>query len=689
MNKKKLCATLTLSAFAASPLPGMAFAAAGDLTLSPAGNVAPGTQTITFNADEGDTWISKNDKVIITYGNGNKDISTNFSISLNPCGPEDLEEKQNAADATLKTATAKVTVLKTAAETTKTAVEKTTDVDNKNDAVEAVEAITTLLSNSDVTAINLSGLGALVTAAQNAIDALSDDAGLTQLNALSSTKIAEATAAITAAKEAKDALAALTVEAASVTLKPSTKVLDSGNYKVTISNTDCATDATQEIKDKKAVGNFTVAGIDIIDIQSAVTVKSDGNIAANDIDKAGVLTAAINGEATELHTITDQYVTTVNNSKISAATVNSGSLEISADKLVSGKYYATTKTGGGTVLDVLYYGEKAEQEAKAASNAVATTVNTVVSAIPSTLTINVAKDETMSILTKIRELPAVVKALNNANMAYTTITLKEVSGDLKTYVTLSNGSTNIYDKTAVTGVVTYEVTLGGVTKTAKTTLTVQQIKTSFTDVVKAYVTDNKLENYNDTTTPKTAALTVNKDDVIKVGSFDYLAEGASAIGNIKLGIGDVQLGMYIDEKTGKVISAPTNDAYREKMDINFIDKDGNIADTINVTITVNPSESGDFDPTKDYTEDQLNDMTDAQLTEVKTYADQQKADTLAARKAKSDAAAQAYLDQNLDLTKPADLQKATQLYLSYSAERKAYKNAKAYAALVDTVIAGK
>ena len=146
--------------------------------------------------------------------------------------------------------------------------------------------------------------------------------------------------------------------------------------------------------------------------------------------------------------------------------------------------------------------------------------------------------------------------------------------------------------------------------------------------------------------------------------------------------------MYIDEKTGKVISAPTNDAYREKMDINFIDKDGNIADTINVTITVNPSESGDFDPTKDYTEDQLNDMTDAQLTEVKTYADQQKADTLAARKAKSDAAAQAYLDQNLDLTKPADLQKATQLYLSYSAERKAYKNAKA-AALVDTVIAGK
>lgn len=213
MNKKKLCATLTLSAFAASPLPGMAFAAAGDLTLSPAGNVAPGTQTITFNADEGDTWISKNDKVIITYGNGNKDISTNFSISLNPCGPEDLEEKQNAADATLKTATAKVTVLKTAAETTKTAVEKTTDVDNKN---EAVEAITTLLSNSDVTAINLSGLGALVTAAQNAIDALSDDAGLTQLDALSSTKIAEATAAITAAKEAKDALAALTVEAASV-----------------------------------------------------------------------------------------------------------------------------------------------------------------------------------------------------------------------------------------------------------------------------------------------------------------------------------------------------------------------------------------------------------------------------------------------------------------------------------------
>lgn len=92
MNKKKLCATLTLSAFAASLLPGMAFADEKTSATVSMPFEAHGYATMTYTADTGETfeenfvktWLSAGDTAVLTLNGNSFTAGTDYTYKFLP-----------------------------------------------------------------------------------------------------------------------------------------------------------------------------------------------------------------------------------------------------------------------------------------------------------------------------------------------------------------------------------------------------------------------------------------------------------------------------------------------------------------------------------------------------------------------------------------------------------------------------
>lgn len=360
-----------------------------------------------------------------------------------------------------------------------------------------------------------------------------------------------------------------------------------------------------------------------------------------------------------------------------------GKLSMSADLLVAGKY-AITAPDADVIKAYVVYTEALAEKLAEANKEVITKAQNVADAIPSTLDVSVGSNGTGDVLETVKGNADVVKALNdNGFEDDSVITIKTAKGDIAEYINgdLAGGITVSGD---VTGTVVYDVAGKATKEVAVTVVKADDIA----DVVKAYIAENFADNYDEAA--KTATVTMKKGDAFNMTLADATVSGALKANNkILLSSSKVAVdSQYIDLENGLITAAPAED-YKTTLTLKFVDKtETALTDAvITIDLTIAADVPGEFDPTDDFTKEELEALDEAQLAEVKEVADQAKADALAARNAKSEAAAKDYADQGLDLSKPEDLAKATELYLSYSAERKAYKEAKAYAALVDEVIA--